>query len=48
MQAVYEGSTGQAFTAASGNFQGSLKDVLELPLKNPSERGFHLDHECGS
>ena len=42
MQAVYGGSTGQAFTAASGSFRGSLKDVLELPLKNPSERAVFI------
>ncbi|MGA9099139.1 MAG: DUF364 domain-containing protein [Methanotrichaceae archaeon] len=42
MQAVYEGSTGQAFTAASGSFQGSLKDVLELPLKKPFERAVFI------
>jgi uncharacterized protein (DUF4213/DUF364 family) len=42
MQAVYGGSVGQAFTAASGSFRGSLKEVLELPLKNPFERAVFI------
>jgi hypothetical protein len=42
MQAVYGGSVGQAFTAASGSFRGSLKDVRELPLKSPFERAVFI------
>ena len=38
MQAVYRGAIGQAFTAASGGFRGSLGDVLEIPLDGPFER----------
>jgi uncharacterized protein (DUF4213/DUF364 family) len=38
MQALYRGCAGQAFTAASGRFQGSLGDVLELPLQSTFER----------
>jgi len=38
MQAVYRGCAGQAFTSASGNFQGSLEDVLELPMRSTFER----------
>jgi uncharacterized protein (DUF4213/DUF364 family) len=32
MQAVYRGTAGQAFTSASGSFQGSLEEVLSMPL----------------
>ncbi|MDD4448510.1 MAG: DUF364 domain-containing protein [Methanothrix sp.] len=38
MQAVFRGAIGQAFTAASGGFRGSLGDVLEMPLDGPFER----------
>lgn len=38
MQAVYRGTAGQAFTAASGSFQGCLGDVLELPLQGVFQR----------
>lgn len=38
MQAVYRGAVGQAFTAASGGFRGSLGDVLEMPPDGPFER----------
>lgn len=38
MQAIYRGFAGQAFTAASGSFQGSLGDVLELPLQSAFDR----------
>lgn len=38
MQAVYRGAVGQAFTAASGGFRGSLGDVLEMPLDGLFER----------
>ncbi|MDD4163225.1 MAG: DUF364 domain-containing protein [Methanothrix sp.] len=39
MQAVYRGAVGQAFTAASGGFRGSLGDVLEMPINGCFERG---------
>jgi len=38
MQAVYRGAVGQAFTAAKGEFRGSLGDVLALPLSGSFER----------
>lgn len=38
VQAVYGGTAGQAFSPDYGNFQGSLKDVLELPLESIFER----------
>jgi len=38
MQAVYRGAVGQAFTAASGGFRGSLGDVLEMPINGCFER----------
>ncbi len=42
MQAVYRGFVGQAFTAASGSFHGSLGDVLELPLQSTFERAVFI------
>lgn len=42
MQAVYRGFAGQAFTAASGSFQGSLGDVLDLPLQSTFERAVFI------
>jgi len=38
MEAAYRGSLGQAFTSASGNFSGTLEEVLNLPLKSGFER----------
>ncbi len=38
MQAVFRGAIGQAFTAASGGFRGSLGDVLEMPLEGSFKR----------
>jgi len=38
MRAVYRGFAGQAFTAALGGFQGSLGDVMDLPLQSTFER----------
>jgi uncharacterized protein (DUF4213/DUF364 family) len=38
MQAIYRGAVGQAFTSVSGNFKGTLGDVLELPLTGSFER----------
>jgi uncharacterized protein (DUF4213/DUF364 family) len=37
MQAIYRGAVGQAFTSDSGNFKGTLKDVLDLPLTESFE-----------
>lgn len=34
MQAVYKGAAGQAFTSNSGSFQGTLGEVLQLPLSD--------------
>ena len=42
MQAVYMGFAGQAFTSAPGSFQGCLRDVLDLPLKNIFERAVFI------
>jgi len=42
MQAVYMGFAGQVFTSASGSFQGNLRDVLDLPLKNIFERAVFI------
>ncbi len=38
MQALYKGAAGQAFCAAKGGFQGTLGEVLELPLAGGRER----------
>ena len=38
MQATFKGVAGQAFTAARGDFQGTLGDVLALPLDDNFER----------
>ncbi len=38
MQANYRGAAGQVFTSVSGNFKGTLGDVLELPLTGSFER----------
>jgi uncharacterized protein (DUF4213/DUF364 family) len=38
MQSIFRGSAGQAFTAARGSFNGTLGDVLELPLTKIFER----------
>lgn len=38
VQAVFRGCAGQAFSADRGSFQGSLEDVLALPLKSIFER----------
>jgi uncharacterized protein (DUF4213/DUF364 family) len=34
MQAEFKGAMGQAFTDHFGNFEGTLKDVIDLPLTN--------------
>ena len=38
MQAEFLGSCGQAFTDRYGDFEGSLGDVLTMPLKNNFRR----------
>lgn len=38
MEALFLGARGQAFTDMPGNFQGTVEDVLALPLKNNFER----------
>ena len=42
MQATFKGVAGQAFTAASGDFQGTLGDVLALPLDENFERAVFI------
>ncbi len=37
MQAEFKGAYGQAFTDMSGNYEGTLKDILELPMKDSYE-----------
>ena len=38
MQAEFHGSLGQAFTDQYGDFEGTLRDVLEMPLRNNYRR----------
>lgn len=38
----FKGARGQAFTDQPGNFKGTLKDVLALPLKNNYERAIFV------
>jgi hypothetical protein len=38
MQAEFHGSLGQAFTDQYGDFEGTLKDVAEMPLRNNFRR----------
>lgn len=38
IEAEYNGSFGQAFTDHPGNFHGSLKDIINLPLENINNR----------
>jgi hypothetical protein len=42
MQAVYRGVVGQAFSAAKGDFHGTLGDVLKLPLVGNFERAVFI------
>ena len=42
MQATFKGVAGQAFTAASGDFRGTLGDVLALPLDENFERAVFI------
>lgn len=38
MEAVFGGAKGQAYTDLWGDYQGSLRDVLKLPLRNNFQR----------
>jgi len=38
MQAIYRGSPGQAFTPGSGDFKGTLGEILNLPLEDCFQR----------
>ncbi len=42
MQAEFKNSFGQAFTDHFGNFEGSLKDILAMPLKNNFQRAVFI------
>jgi uncharacterized protein (DUF4213/DUF364 family) len=39
MQAEFDHSLGQAFTDRYGNFEGSLEEILNMPLENNYRRG---------
>ena len=38
MEATFKGAKGQAYTDLFGDYEGSLRDVLELPLRNNFQR----------
>jgi len=42
IQADFKNALGQAFTDAPGNFKGKLKQILELKLRNNSERALFI------
>jgi len=42
MQAEFKGSLGQAFTDMSGNFEGKLFRIMELPLTNNFRRAVYI------
>ncbi|MCK4258202.1 MAG: hypothetical protein KAX49_04450 [Halanaerobiales bacterium] len=42
IEAEFMGSKGQSFTDHPGNFQGKLKDILELPLDNNYHRALFV------
>lgn len=42
MQADFRGSLGQAFTDMPGNFNGTLRDVFQLPLVNHFQRAVFI------
>jgi hypothetical protein len=42
MQAEFQGSIGQAFTDQFGDFEGSLKEILEMDLKNNYRRAVFI------
>jgi len=42
MHADFRGAFGQAFTDRYGDFEGSLNDILQMPLKNNYRRGIFV------
>jgi hypothetical protein len=42
MQAEFKGAFGQAFTDHFGNFKGTLKDVIDLPLVNNFQKAVFI------
>ncbi|CCK79100.1 MULTISPECIES: Rossmann-like domain-containing protein [Desulfobacula] len=42
MQAEFKGSCGQAFTDHFGNFEGTLKDILDMPLTNNFQKAVFI------
>ncbi|HJX35186.1 MAG TPA: DUF364 domain-containing protein [Desulfatiglandales bacterium] len=42
MQADFQGSLGQAFTDRYGDFEGSLKEILEMDIKNNYRRAIFI------
>ncbi len=42
MEAEFDGAKGQAFTDRFGNFDGSMKEVAELPLENSFQRAVFI------
>ncbi|AOQ24167.1 hypothetical protein MTAT_08080 [Moorella thermoacetica] len=42
LQATFAGAVGQAYTDMPGNYQGTLKEVLALPLRNNYERAIFI------
>lgn len=42
MQADFKGSLGQAFTDHFGNFEGTLKDIIDLPLINNFQKAVFI------
>jgi len=42
LQAIFKDAVGQAFTDMPGNYQGTLKGVLTLPLRNNYERAIFI------
>lgn len=42
LQATFAGAVGQAFTDMPGNYQGTLKEVITLPLRNNYERALFI------
>lgn len=42
LQATVRGCKGQAFTGAQGDFEGTLEDVLELPLTDDFQRAIYV------
>jgi len=42
MEAVFRGAKGQAYTDQPGNYSGTLKDIINLPLNNNFERAIYI------